>query len=377
MDEDVGVGGGVDAAVDVLVGADAHRREVAGDGARRGHRVATAARAASRAARTPPGGRRRGGRRRSRGRAGQPWPSSSSTRVRSGGRSGRRAAACWRRRWGAAPRAGARCAPAARATGGASRGGGRGPTGTGRSSSAPSMAAKNASPAGDSGAPADQAAMSDGRHAEPERGAGDRAGRGADDELGGARVPAHLPLEGREHAGVVRLADDATGAEDETGARRHGRSFYRSRACADGACSRERHARRGSSLSRRHQMPELLVSFRSIRHGLPDRATARPGAAHLEPLDRDRAGRAAVVAHADRAVALAALDPRLLPRAALGAAEAHPVARAQPDLEQRALGERRRGGLAAASRRVRGCGPGACACRPASGRSRRPCAGSR
>ena len=46
----------------------------------------------------------------------------------------------------------------------------------------------------------------------------------------------------------------------------------------------------------------------------------------------------------DRAVALAALDARLLPRSALGAPEPHPVARAQPDLEQRALGERGRGG---------------------------------
>ena len=48
-----------------------------------------------------------------------------------------------------------------------------------------------------------------GRHAHPQGGTGDRAGRGADDQVGVAGVPPGLSLQSGQHARLVRLADHA------------------------------------------------------------------------------------------------------------------------------------------------------------------------
>ena len=83
VDEHVGVGGGVHAAVDVVRAADRHRREVARDRARRRHRLRQERVAARPDGRTRPAGRRPGGWRRSSSPGGQPGRKPSSTWVRS------------------------------------------------------------------------------------------------------------------------------------------------------------------------------------------------------------------------------------------------------------------------------------------------------
>ena len=54
-----------------------------------------------------------------------------------------------------------------------------------------------------------------GRDPGAQQGAGDRPGGRPHDDVGGARVPAAVVLEHREHAGVVGLTDDPAGAQDE------------------------------------------------------------------------------------------------------------------------------------------------------------------
>src|SRR5512145_1455985 len=65
-----------------------------------------------------------------------------------------------------------------------------------------------------------------GGDATAQQAAGDRAGGGADDDLGAAGIPSVVVLEGGEDACVVRLADDAAGAEDESYAS-HGPTTFR------------------------------------------------------------------------------------------------------------------------------------------------------
>ena len=295
MHEDVGVGGGVDPAVDVVPGADRHRREVAGDRARGGDRFGQPSERATRRDRTRPAGRRPAGRRRSRARGGQPRPELvEHLRCARGGRSARRAAACWRRR--SAGRAHGR-----RIVRVSSAGDGRRhprsevgrADGDGRASSAPSTAAKNAAPARDTGRPSARRRQVGGRHPEPQRGAGDRARRRADDELGASGDPSRPPARGPRAR--------RPGTPGRRCRRRPARVPFVVMADRSTVSPAWRMLRDGTPVGLSAGSPDRRAArprSRSLRHGLPRRPAARAGGAHLEPVDRDRARGAALVAHA-------------------------------------------------------------------------------
>ena len=78
----------------------------------------------------------------------------------------------------------------------------------------PARAASSA-PSGEIGSPVDRAARSWAREARPQQGADHRARRRPHDHLGVAGVPAGRLGEPVEHAGVVGVADDPAGAEDQ------------------------------------------------------------------------------------------------------------------------------------------------------------------
>ena len=77
------------------------------------------------------------------------------------------------------------------------------------------------------------------------------------------------------------------------------------------------------------EQPELLAASGPIGERLPPRCASGAGAAHLETFDDEAAGQAAVIGHADAAVAFAPGNDAHLPPGGLGRAPAHRLTRAQ------------------------------------------------
>src|SRR4051794_16215307 len=95
--------------------------------------------------------------------------------------------------------------------------------------------------------------------------------------------------------------------------------------------------RADSQRSGRSPEAELLVARRPVLERLPRERTTRATDADLEPGHDEGARGASLVSHADRAVALATLDDRLVPRPAVALSVADAVAGAEADLEQGAV----------------------------------------
>ena len=214
----VGIGRRVDAPVDVLGAADHDRAEVAGDGARREHGVGQAGRSGDPArpnTTRAPSVRRTAQMRRP---SGQRSPmSSSSPRARS-------VMSIWPLGTRVMAATSGRKARGRRATRATSAGDGQvpGPQHA-RARTEPAAARcrsgrirrRMAPPVARGGHAVERRGQVRRRDTHAQSGAGDRTGRGADDDLGVARIPADLALERGQHAGLIGLADDAACTQHE------------------------------------------------------------------------------------------------------------------------------------------------------------------
>ena len=143
------------------------------------------------------------------------------------------------------------------------------------------MRRRMAPPRREVGDPVERGRQVGGGHPEAQRGTGDGAGGGADHDGRLARVPARLTLQGGQDPGLVGLADDATGAEDEadrgsipvpesTADDLHHRSFYppavegaHDPAPGDGSVQENGHCTTGF----RRRAPARQPPLRSGHHG--------------------------------------------------------------------------------------------------------------